>query len=587
MPAPYTDITFTNAREGGITAQKLNKLRDDLSAAIGGGGTGTGDMTKAVYDTNNNGKVDTCDSVPWGSVTGAPSTFAPSPHQGSHVSGTDQIPSAGTSARGLMPQANGNANAFYSSDGTQKQVAYTMLSGSQPGPVAHAASHLDNGIDPIPVASTTRTGLAPVLSGNAATYLNGGGAFNQVAYANVTGTPTVPAPSSTTPAMDGTGAVGIGTTYARNDHVHPFDTSRMAVGAAPTVHAASHLDNGTDVIPVVTTLRTGLTPKLDGNVAHFLTGTGTWAAIGGGGDMLKSVYDTNADNIVDHAALADTAPWTGITGKPATFAPDLTAIWKGFIAKTAAYTLTSADSGKYIICSGGSWTLTLPAPALGLVFQVRNDMGLSGTTGTITLQPTGGTIDGQAAIALLPQQECTLITDGTNWRTYGLKREVILGTLDISVSTASASILLPAGFRFFDLLWTGLQPAVNRDGLAFQLSFNGGSTWQTTGYYGSVIYNNAATTAASVQYSNVANAIASSGLNNTTPIGESRVTLWPGTATMPATYILQGQGNDSTIGDSVYRGGGRIGTVGVANALKYFCTGGNTLNAFLTVKGAV
>jgi hypothetical protein len=112
VPAPYTDITFTNAREGGITAQKLNKLRDDLSTAISGGGTGTGDMNKAVYDTNNNGKVDTCDSVPWGSVTG---------------------------------------------------------------------------------------------------------------------TPTVPAPSSTTPAMDGTAAVGVGTTYARNDHVHPSDTSRLAV----------------------------------------------------------------------------------------------------------------------------------------------------------------------------------------------------------------------------------------------------------------------------------------------------------------------------------------------------------------------
>src|ERR1700747_3465004 len=36
----------------------------------------------------------------------------------------------------------------------------------------------------------------------------------------------------------------------------------------------------------------------------------------------------------------------------------------GFISKTAAYTLTTADSNKYVICSGGSWTLTLPAPAL-------------------------------------------------------------------------------------------------------------------------------------------------------------------------------------------------------------------------------
>jgi hypothetical protein len=37
--------------------------------------------------------------------------------------------------------------------------------------------------------------------------------------------------------------------------------------------------------------------------------------------MLKSVYDTNNDGISDHAALADTALWTGITGKPASFTP--------------------------------------------------------------------------------------------------------------------------------------------------------------------------------------------------------------------------------------------------------------------------
>ena len=76
----YTDITFTNAPQGGITAAKLNLLIDDLSTAIGaggGGGTGTGDMLKSVYDTNNNGQVDTCDSVSWASVSGKPSTFPP------------------------------------------------------------------------------------------------------------------------------------------------------------------------------------------------------------------------------------------------------------------------------------------------------------------------------------------------------------------------------------------------------------------------------------------------------------------------------------------------------------------------------
>lgn len=38
-------------------------------------------------------------------------------------------------------------------------------------------------------------------------------------------------------------------------------------------------------------------------------------------DMLKSVYDANDDWIIDHAALADTAPWSGISGKPTEFNP--------------------------------------------------------------------------------------------------------------------------------------------------------------------------------------------------------------------------------------------------------------------------
>jgi hypothetical protein len=39
---------------------------------------------------------------------------------------------------------------------------------------------------------------------------------------------SVPAASSTTPVMDGTGAVGVSALFARADHVHPSDTSRYA-----------------------------------------------------------------------------------------------------------------------------------------------------------------------------------------------------------------------------------------------------------------------------------------------------------------------------------------------------------------------
>lgn len=47
-----------------------------------------------------------------------------------------------------------------------------------------------------------------------------------------------------------------------------------------------------------------------------------WNAGGasGAGDMLKSVYDTNGDGVVDAAA---TAPWLGISGKPSTYTPSV------------------------------------------------------------------------------------------------------------------------------------------------------------------------------------------------------------------------------------------------------------------------
>lgn len=43
----------------------------------------------------------------------------------------------------------------------------------------------------------------------------------------------------------------------------------------------------------------------------------------GGGDMFKAVYDPDADNQVEAADYADTAPWSGISGKPSTFPPSV------------------------------------------------------------------------------------------------------------------------------------------------------------------------------------------------------------------------------------------------------------------------
>ena len=65
----------------------------------------------------------------------------------------------------------------------------------------------------------------------------------------------VPGPSSTTPVMDGAAAIGVATTYARADHVHPTDTSRAPL-ASPTftgVPAAPTAAPGTNTTQLSTT----------------------------------------------------------------------------------------------------------------------------------------------------------------------------------------------------------------------------------------------------------------------------------------------------------------------------------------------
>jgi hypothetical protein len=262
---------------------------------------------------------------------------------------------------------------------------------------------------------------------------------------------------------------------------------------------------------------------------------------------------------------------------------------KGFIAKTAAYTLTPADSGRYVICSGGSWTLALPAPASGLAYQVRNDMGISGTTGTITLQPTGGTIDGLASFSLLPQQECTLITDGTNWRTLGLKREVILGTQDITASTPSGSVLLPAGYRAFELTFSGLQGATDGQSLFGQFSTDGGATWISSAfYYYQLIFNSSASAVIAAGVSAGATTFyLGTQISNVAIHSLAKALIYPGSATTRPTVLSESESYNASVFAIRASMANFLAQNVRVNALQYYMSSGNILNSFLTVKGVV
>lgn len=71
--------------------------------------------------------------------------------------------------------------------------------------------------------------------------------------------------------------------------------ARLTDSRTPTSHATTHLDNGTDDIPVATTLRTGLLPILSNTVTEYLDGTGNWSTPSAGSiDNLNDV-DTASD----------------------------------------------------------------------------------------------------------------------------------------------------------------------------------------------------------------------------------------------------------------------------------------------------
>lgn len=76
-----------------------------------------------------------------------------------------------------------------------------------------------------------------------------------IKFPDLADTYTIPAASSVAPSMDGTASAGSATTYARADHVHPTDTSRLAAnqGAA---NAGKFLVVGSDGVVAPVTMQT-------------------------------------------------------------------------------------------------------------------------------------------------------------------------------------------------------------------------------------------------------------------------------------------------------------------------------------------
>lgn len=101
------------------------------------------------------------------------------------------------------------------------------------------------------------------------------------AYSDLTGTPTVPTATTTTPKMNGTAAVGSETKWAKGDHVHPTDTSRQPLIDSSHKLSADLIEDGTTNKAYTATEKTKLSGIASGAEVNVVKSVDTTAGTSG------------------------------------------------------------------------------------------------------------------------------------------------------------------------------------------------------------------------------------------------------------------------------------------------------------------
>ncbi len=244
---------------------------------------------------------------------------------------------------------------------------------------------------------------------------------------------SVPTASTSTPAKDGTGSAGSGTTYARGNHVHPTDDTRQAKITASGLlkgdgnGGVAAAVAGTDyALPSAIPSAYTSTPNMDGTGS---AGTGTAYARGnhthptdtsrqakitangllkgdGNGGVSAAVagtdYQTPLTAGTDYATPASVAACipssekganSGVASLDSYGKVNAAQTSARIVSKSAAYTLQSSDAG-CLLAVTGTTTITIPSTLpLGTEIEIMNY-----GTGTVTVAAASGvTLNGTSA----------------------------------------------------------------------------------------------------------------------------------------------------------------------------------------------
>lgn len=182
--------------------------------------------------------------------------------------------------------------------------------------------------------------------------------------------------------------------------------------------------NGRGIDSVVRTAGTGAPGTTDTYTITYSDATTSTFQVyngadgNGAGDMLATTYDTNADGKVNSADSADAVPWSGVTGKPASFPPD---------AHTHAQYVDSADprlSDARPASDVSAWAKAATKPS-----YTKTEVGLGNVDNTSDANKPVST----ATQTALNAKQDTLVS-GTNIKT--INGSSLLGSGNLEVISA-------------------------------------------------------------------------------------------------------------------------------------------------------
>jgi hypothetical protein len=195
-------------------------------------------------------------SVSYLQLTSVPLTFAPSPHETTHITGgSDVILPPSTTKSGLVPvlPSSNQALNFLRGDASWQPIpiAGPSTSGLVPPPPNSQSQWFrgDASFQPLPLVTNLLSGVVQAFPGNTTTFLNGSGNYTSVDYT--------------------TGVTGKPLTFP------------------PSLHAPSHVTGGGDQIPVFSGVSTGLVP-IAGGAGTYLSSSGAWSTPSGSGNVASS-----------------------------------------------------------------------------------------------------------------------------------------------------------------------------------------------------------------------------------------------------------------------------------------------------------